>query len=129
MTALGSRRPRIVRCDVTLRVLYLTTSLGINGREAFRGRRLFDSLSAVSEVAVVGHQVWGPELNDTTVPSDLVDDVVRHSVLEELRPNVVYLEGGLRSIPSGGGAFGVHSSSRSCETVRSRSSLTRTKGC
>lgn len=86
---------------MTLRVLYLTTSPGINGREAFRGRRLFDSLCAVSEVVVAGHQVWGPELDDATVPSDFVDDVVRHSVLEELRPNLVYLEGGLRSMPSG----------------------------
>ena len=93
---------RIVRWYVALRVLYLTSSPSINGRrEAFRGRRLFDSLRGISEQAVVGHVVWGPELDDTPVPSDFVDDVVRHSVLEELRPNVVYLEGGLRSMPSG----------------------------
>lgn len=86
---------------MALRVLYLTTSLSINGREAFRGRKLFDSLRSLSEQSVVGHVVWGPELDDAPVPSDLVDDVVRHSVLEELRPNVVYLEGGLGSMPSG----------------------------
>lgn len=39
------------------------------------------------------------------MPSELVDDVVRHSVLEELRPNVIYLEGGLRSLPSGDWRF------------------------
>ena len=84
-----------------LRVLYLTTSPSINGREAFRGRRLFDSLRDISEEAVVGHVVWGPELDDAPVPSDFADDVVRHGVLEELHPNVVYLEGGLRSLPAG----------------------------
>jgi hypothetical protein len=86
---------------VALRVLYLTTALSVNGRDAFRGRRLFDRLRGVSEEAVVGHVVWGPEFDDAPVPSEFMNDVVRRSVLDELRPNVIYLEGGLCPMPSG----------------------------
>jgi hypothetical protein len=39
------------------------------------------------------------------MPSELVHEVVRHSVLDELRPNVIYLEGGFHSLPSGDSRF------------------------
>lgn len=74
-----------------MRTLYLTNSISANGRDHFRGRRLFDKLQANSSSAIVSHCVMMNRPNDTT----LVGDVLTPNDFREFRPDIVFVEGGL----------------------------------
>ena len=76
-----------------LRTVYLQASLSINGRNALKGRALYDRLSEMSDDTLLGHLV----LEDTDAASyrEIGPDIISHSQLREFAPSVIYLEGGL----------------------------------
>ena len=80
------------------RTLYLTRSLSKVGRGAFTGRRMFDALSAISDAAVLSHQIIeSAAARDALVAThpDLDSDLMTCSEVAAFDPNVIFLEGGL----------------------------------
>jgi hypothetical protein len=80
---------------MALRTLYLQNWLSINGRDALRGRALYDRFRELSEETLLGHVVWTDEVVQKITDPGLASDVVSYSLLNEFRPNVVFSEGGL----------------------------------
>jgi hypothetical protein len=68
--------------------------LSINGRDSLAGRKLYDAFRDASAECLLGHYVH--EVGDaSTVDPRVADDLVSQDMLDTLRPNVVYIEGGL----------------------------------
>ena len=74
-----------------MRTLYLTSSLSVNGRSHFRGRRLFDELRSNSSSTLVSHCV----LVDRPTDKGLTGDVLTPEDFRKFQPDVVFVEGGL----------------------------------
>lgn len=80
-----------------MRTIYLQKNLSINGRDALRGRALLDRFRGVSEEVLLGHAVLNDEAAAKIANADVARDVISRSAFERFRPNVVYVEGGLRA--------------------------------
>ena len=76
-----------------LRIVYLQARLSVNGRNALKGRALYDRFSEMSDDALLAHIV----LDDMDAASyrDLQSDIISHSQLRQFEPSVIYIEGGL----------------------------------
>jgi TIR domain len=80
---------------MALRTLYLQSMLSVNGRNALSGRVLYDRLRQISEETILGHLVYSDEAAEKIKNPLLKPDVISSSLLQEFRPNVVFVEGGL----------------------------------
>jgi hypothetical protein len=80
---------------MAIRTLYLQESLSITGRHALGGRALYDRFRELSEEALLGHVVYTDADADKIKELRLKEDMVTEAVIREMRPNVVFMEGGL----------------------------------
>jgi hypothetical protein len=83
------------RIRMTLRTLYLQKMLSINGRDALRGRSLYDRFRHLSDETLLGHLVLEDEVTAAITDQRLKADLVSHALLRDFQPNVVFIEGGL----------------------------------
>ncbi len=74
-----------------MRTLYLTSSLSVNGRSHFRGRRLFDEVRSRSSSAILSHCLFMNRPTDKA----FAGDVLAIEDFRKFRPDVVFVEGGL----------------------------------
>ncbi len=84
-----------------MRTLYLQSSLSINGRESLKGRRLFDRLRDLSDDCLLAHMVASKPHEKAPSDPRIAEDVVTHSLLRELNPTVICVEGGLFATDEG----------------------------
>ena len=78
-----------------MRTIYLQQYLSINGRNALAGRVLFDRLKELSEETLLGHVIYEDEMFSKVTNSAVRQDIISHTLLRQLRPDLVYVEGGL----------------------------------
>src|ERR1700674_901846 len=77
-----------------MRTLYLQRSPSLAGRNAFAGRRLFDTLSASSDESLVSFAVVDDDEAQGAHPRTRPDFLSRSQAVR-FAPGLVYIEGGL----------------------------------
>lgn len=79
-----------------MRVLYLRRLPGTTGRDSLSGRSLYDALADSADATMLAHYVSQP--GEKSVSSD-ENDIVTEQAVRQLRPTVIYSEGGLSPYP------------------------------
>lgn len=79
-----------------LRIIYLQSSLSINGRSSLKGRILYDELREVAGETLLAHFIV-PDADYIKISSDsrIKDDVLSYSMVNKFNPTFIYIEGGL----------------------------------
>lgn len=80
---------------MSLRTIYLQKLLYINGRNALRGRALYDRFVQLSEETLLGHLVYSDEDASEVRDPQIKNDIIGNALLNDFQPNVIYIEGGL----------------------------------
>lgn len=84
-----------------MRTLYLQRYASVNGEHSLIGQKLFDQFSSISEECLLGHIVLSDEDAAKIIDARLKNGIVSESMLQELAPDLIYLEGGLFQDSSG----------------------------